>query len=58
MSEELFMTTWKDEFMTIDASYAKMRDSGLYRGTRWQYRWALPQYLALNAKIEIATKLF
>ncbi|MDR1881558.1 MAG: glycoside hydrolase family 92 protein [Prevotella sp.] len=40
-----FIQTWNKEFKNIDDSYAKMRDSGLYQGTRWQYRWALPQYL-------------
>jgi putative alpha-1,2-mannosidase len=44
-SEQLFLSTWKEEFMNIDLNYAKMRDNGLYQGTRWQYRWALPQYL-------------
>lgn len=44
-SEQLFIDTWKKEFMNIDSSYSKMRDNGLYQGTRWQYRWALPQYL-------------
>ena len=44
-SELLFSTTWQREFMNIDTSYATMRDNGLYQGTRWQYRWAAPQYL-------------
>ncbi|MBL4560931.1 MAG: glycoside hydrolase family 92 protein [Labilibaculum sp.] len=44
-SEQLFIDTWKNEFMNIDSGYSKMRDNGLYQGTRWQYRWALPQYL-------------
>ena len=42
-----FTTTWNKEFKNIDDSYIKMRNSGLYQGTRWQYRWALPQYLDL-----------
>jgi len=44
-SEELFGTTWKKEFMNIDTTYARMHNNGLYQGTRWQYRWAAPQYL-------------
>jgi len=44
-SEELFKNTWMKEFMTIDDSFTKMRNNGLYQGTRWQYRWAAPQYL-------------
>ncbi|TWF45719.1 putative alpha-1,2-mannosidase [Chitinophaga polysaccharea] len=41
----LFNTTWNKEFKIIDSSFTKMRNNGLYQGTRWQYRWALPQYL-------------
>lgn len=44
-SEELFENTWKQSFMIIDSTFIKMRDNGLYQGTRWQYRWAVPQYL-------------
>ena len=41
----LFAETWTKEFMIIDDSFGKMKGSGLYQGTRWQYRWAAPQYL-------------
>ncbi len=44
-SEKLFEETWKKEFMHIDDSFTKMKGNGLYQGTRWQYRWAAPQYL-------------
>jgi len=44
-AEKLFETTWKKEFMTIDPTYTHMRNNGLYQGSRWQYRWAVPQYL-------------
>lgn len=44
-SEDLFANTWKMYFMNVDSNYSKMRDNGLYQGTRWQYRWAVPQYL-------------
>lgn len=44
-SEDLFGSTWKKEFMKIDTTYTRMHDNGLYQGTRWQYRWAVPQYL-------------
>jgi len=43
-SEALFEQTWKDEFMTITPDFALMKDNGLYQGTRWQYRWAVPIY--------------
>ena len=44
-SEKLFEETWKKEFMNIDDSFTKMKGNGLYQGTRWQYRWAAPQFL-------------
>ena len=48
-SEQLFQETWKKEFMNIDSTYTKMRNNGLYQGTRWQYRWAVPQYINMMA---------
>ena len=44
-SERLFEETWKKEFMNVDASFEIMKNNGLYQGTRWQYRWAAPQFL-------------
>ena len=44
-AKDLFITTWNNEFKAIDESFKKMRDNGLYQGTKWQYRWAVPQYL-------------
>lgn len=44
-SAALFKNTWQKEFMNIDHAYSKMSGNGLYQGTRWQYRWAVPQYL-------------
>lgn len=49
-AQKLFSKTWDSDFKDIDSSYSKMRDNGLYQGTRWQYRWALPQYLELMSK--------
>ena len=43
-ADSLFEATWKRDFMTIDDSYALMRGNGLYQGTRWQYRWAMPVF--------------
>ena len=43
-SEVLFEETWKEEFMTITPEFAQMKGNGLYQGTRWQYRWAVPVY--------------
>ncbi|NDV64709.1 glycoside hydrolase domain-containing protein [Bacteroides sp. 224] len=44
-AEELFRSIWLKDFKDINESFTKMRGSGLYQGTRWQYRWAVPQYL-------------
>ena len=44
-SARLFEETWKKEFMNVDASYEVMKNNGLYQGTRWQYRWAAPQFM-------------
>ena len=43
-SESLFEQTWKKEFMIIKPKFARMRGNGLYQGTHWQYRWAVPIY--------------
>ena len=43
-SEEFFEQTWKAEFMTITPDFDRMRGNGMYQGTRWQYRWAMPVY--------------
>lgn len=43
-ADSLFEDSWKREFMTIDSTYALMKGNGLYQGTRWQYRWAMPVF--------------
>ena len=43
-SAEMFEQTWKADFMTITPEFVQMKDNGLYQGTRWQYRWAVPVY--------------
>ena len=43
-ADSLFEVSWKREFMTIDSTYALMKGNGLYQGTRWQYRWAMPVF--------------
>ena len=43
-ADSLFEATWKRDFMTINDSYALMKGNGLYQGTRWQYRWAMPVF--------------
>ena len=45
MGDSLFCAAWAREFKDIDSSFVRMRRNGLYQGTRWQYRWAAPQYL-------------
>jgi len=44
-STELFDNVWNRYLKKVDGSFAKMGNNGLYQGTKWQYRWALPQYL-------------
>ena len=43
--DSLFCTVWDREFRYVDSTYTRMRQNGLYQGTRWQYRWAAPQFL-------------
>ena len=43
-ADSLFEATWKEEFMNITPGFDKMRGNGMYQGTRWQYRWAVPVY--------------
>ena len=44
-SVSLFEETWKKEFMNVTPALEVMKNNGLYQGTRWQYRWAAPQYI-------------
>jgi len=44
-SLDYFNEVWPKEFMTITDQFALMRKNGLYQGTRWQYRWAMPVYM-------------
>ena len=50
-AESIFRDTWTREFKDIDASFLKVEDNGLYEGTRWQYRWAMPQYLPMMEEL-------
>lgn len=43
-ADSLFEATWKAEFMDITPDFDKMRGNGMYQGTRWQYRWAMPVF--------------
>ena len=49
-ARSLFTDTWNKCFKDIDSSFTDMRNSGLYQGTRWQYRWALPIYLDIMSQ--------
>ena len=44
-SVSLFEETWKKEFMNVTPAFEVIKNNGLYQGTRWQYRWAAPQYI-------------
>ena len=60
-SEAMFEQTWKEEFMTITPEFERMKGNGLYQGTRWQYRWAMPVYadrmIAWVVKEQLADEL-
>lgn len=60
-SLEMFETIWKSEFMTITPEFNLMEDAGMYEGSRWQYRWAAPEYLdkmiELKGKETLASEL-
>lgn len=49
-ARDLFTSAWNQTFKDIDSSFTQMRNSGLYQGTRWQYRWAVPRYLDIMAE--------
>ena len=44
-SEELFEEVWKGHFMEVTPDFHIMKSNGLYQGTKWQYRWAMPAYM-------------
>ena len=44
-ADSVFEQTWKKEFMNITPDFKVMKNNGLYQGSRWQYRWAAPQYV-------------
>ncbi len=56
-----FEEVWPSEFMNIDESFSLMRKNGLYQGTRWQYRWAMPIYMdrmiALHGRERLVAEL-
>ena len=45
LSDSLFNTVWREDFMTITPDFARMKENGMYQGSRWQYRWAVPPYI-------------
>ena len=44
-SEDLFTEVWRGHFMDITPDFHIMKANGLYQGTKWQYRWAMPGYM-------------
>ena len=60
-SEALFDSTWTKEFMVITDDFSRMRGNGMYQGTRWQYRWAMPVFtermIALKGEETLADEL-
>ena len=43
-ADSTFERVWKDVFMNITEDFSLMKNNGLYQGTKWQYRWACPQF--------------
>ena len=43
-ADSTFEKIWKEIFMEVTEDFSLMKDNGLYQGTKWQYRWACPQY--------------
>lgn len=43
-ADSTFGEVWKEIFMNVTDDFSLMKDNGLYQGTKWQYRWACPQY--------------
>lgn len=51
MADSLFMAVWPSEFQTVTPDFTRMKDNGLYQGSRWQYRWAAPHFLDKMAQL-------
>ena len=56
-AESIFKDTWIREFKDIGPNFLKVEDNGLYEGTRWQYRWAMPQFLPMMEQLHGREKL-
>ena len=51
-SRHLWRSIWKEKFREIDpATFDIMHGDGLYEGTLWQYRWAVPYDIQHLAKL-------
>ena len=56
-ADSTFERIWKTVFMEVTDDFSLMKDNGLYQGTKWQYRWACPQYSDRMAAWHGADKL-
>ena len=60
-ADSLFYAVWPSEFMNVTSDFTKMRNNGLYQGSRWQYRWAAPHFIdkmiALAGKEQLESEL-
>ncbi len=60
-ADSTFEKVWKEVFMTVTDDFSLMKDNGLYQGTKWQYRWACPQFsdrmAAWHGKEQLAEEL-
>ena len=44
-AELMFSEVWPEFFMKVTPLFKQMKDTGMYQGPLWQYRWASPQFL-------------
>ena len=60
-ADSTFEKVWKEVFMTVTDDFSLMKNNGLYQGTKWQYRWACPQFsdrmAAWHGKEQLAEEL-
>ena len=57
-SRQVWRSIWKEKFRDIDpATFDIMHGDGLYEGTLWQYRWAVPYDIQYMAKLAAGDSL-
>ncbi len=49
-ADEMFTDVWKRVFMDITPDFAQVKGSGLYQGSKWQYRWAAAPFIEKTSR--------